>query len=53
LSINSLGFQGDERSYGPWISADGRFVVFNSTATNMVVNDTNAADDIFVRGPLR
>ena len=31
------------------VSSDGRFVVFQSDATNLVPNDTNAATDIFVR----
>jgi Tol biopolymer transport system component len=53
VSRNSAGFQGNERSYVPWISADGRFVVFNSAATNMVLNDTNGFEDVFIRGPLR
>ena len=30
------------------ISADGRFVAFESTATNLVADDTNAAPDAFV-----
>ena len=53
VSRNSAGFQGNERSDVPWISADGRFVVFNSAATNMVLNDTNGFEDVFIRGPLR
>ena len=32
---------------GPLISADGRFVVFASGASNLVANDTNAAEDVF------
>ena len=35
-------------SYPPAISADGRFVVFSSTATNLVSGDTNGYGDIFV-----
>ena len=31
------------------ISADGRYVVFASNATNLVPNDTNGWDDIFLR----
>jgi Tol biopolymer transport system component len=33
----------------PSISADGRFVVFFSAATNLVAGDTNGAKDVFVR----
>ncbi|MGH8527255.1 MAG: hypothetical protein ACREXY_24535, partial [Gammaproteobacteria bacterium] len=36
-------------SFEPAISDDGRFVAFESTATNLVTGDTNAAADIFVR----
>jgi Tol biopolymer transport system component len=35
------------------LAADGRWVAFNSTATNLVGSDTNAATDVFARGPLR
>lgn len=34
-------------SNAPMISGDGRFVVFESTATNLVVGDTNGKSDIF------
>ena len=37
----------------PSISADGRFVAFDSGATNLVAHDTNGTWDVFVRGPLR
>ncbi len=33
----------------PSISGDGRFVAFQSTATNLVTGDTNGVGDIFVR----
>ena len=36
-------------SCGPAISADGRFVAFESEATNLVPGDTNGAFDVFVR----
>lgn len=36
-------------SFQPSLSADGWFVVFVSTATNLVDGDTNNADDVFVR----
>ena len=35
-------------SYNPAISADGRFVAFESIATNLVSGDLNASWDIFV-----
>jgi Tol biopolymer transport system component len=34
------------------LSADGRFVVFETTASNLVEGDTNEASDIFVRDRL-
>lgn len=36
----------------PSLSADGRFVAFVSSASNLVVGDTNLADDVFVRDRL-
>jgi hypothetical protein len=35
------------------ISADARYVAFQSEATNLVKGDTNTEGDAFVRGPLR
>lgn len=35
-------------SYGPAISADGRYVAFTSAAPNLVPGDTNATADVFV-----
>jgi len=52
VSLSSRGVQGNAYSYDPSISADGRFVTFYSDATNLVGGDTNAAGDVFVRGPL-
>lgn len=40
---------GDSDSYWPSISDDGRYVAFNSNATNLVPGDTNGTWDIFVR----
>lgn len=36
-------------SDAPSISADGRYVAFQSDASNLVVNDTNGKTDIFIR----
>ena len=49
VSIASDGTQGNTRSSVPFISADGQFVSFMSSASNLVDNDTNNTDDIFVR----
>ena len=45
--------QADGMSQAPSISADGRFVVFGSSATNLVPGDTNRTVDIFVRDMAR
>jgi PKD repeat protein len=48
VSVNSAGVQGNNHSTHPSISADGRFVAFDSIASNLVGGDTNGAYDIFV-----
>jgi len=49
VSVDSAGTQGTGgHSYTPSISADGRYVAFASTATNLVAGDTNGTGDIFV-----
>jgi hypothetical protein len=50
VSVSTAGAQGDGPSDQPSISAGGRFVVFRSSATNLIgTNDTNGAYDIFLR----
>jgi Tol biopolymer transport system component len=49
VSIASDSTQGNQFSYGAFLSADGRYVVFASYASNLVSGDTNDAADIFVR----
>jgi Tol biopolymer transport system component len=48
ISVASDGSQGDSLSFYPSISANGRYVVFASAASNLIPNDTNGAQDIFV-----
>jgi Tol biopolymer transport system component len=36
-------------SWYPFISPDGRYVAFDSEASNLVPDDTNGARDVFVR----
>jgi hypothetical protein len=48
VSIASDGRQANGASYEPSISADGRFVTFESYATNLVAGDTNGSVDVFV-----
>jgi Tol biopolymer transport system component len=49
VSQNSNGAQGNNDSFLPSISANGRSIAFESTATNLAPGDTNATDDIFIR----
>lgn len=48
VSVNLDGEEANSNSHVPAISGDGRFVAFESPATNLVAGDTNAAADIFV-----
>src|SRR5882672_3787524 len=51
LSVNRAGgATSNGLSFAPATSADGRFVAFESSATDLVAaNDSNNRDDIFVR----
>ncbi|HCA95258.1 MAG TPA: hypothetical protein DEP38_11580, partial [Cyanobacteria bacterium UBA9226] len=49
VSMATDGTVGNNLSFNPSISADGRYVVFSSDASNLVSGDTNNAPDIFVR----
>jgi WD40-like Beta Propeller Repeat len=52
VSINSAGTaSGNDDSAYPElsVSADGRFVAFQSNASDLVANDTNGTSDVFVR----
>ncbi len=48
-SVDSLGAQANGNSRGGSLSADGRFVVFSSDATNLITGDHNGMNDIFLR----
>lgn len=48
VSIASDGSQANGGSNFPTISADGRYVAFDSGASNLVPGDTNGISDIFV-----
>jgi subtilisin-like proprotein convertase family protein len=47
-SVDSVGSQANQSSDSATISEDGRFVAFESSATNLVSNDTNGTWDVFV-----
>jgi hypothetical protein len=49
VSLATDGSQGNANSLTPAISADGRYVVFYSLASNLVSGDTNGLADIFLR----
>ena len=48
MSVAADGTQGDGSSNTPALSADGRFVAFESLATNLVPGDTNDRGDVFL-----
>ena len=50
VSVDASGtMSGNSASGEPTISADGRFVAFSSSATNLLAGDKNKASDVFVR----
>jgi hypothetical protein len=49
VSISTAGVEANGPSGPPSVSADGRYVVFASTATNLVAGDTNGVSDVFLR----
>jgi Tol biopolymer transport system component len=48
-SVNDAGTAGNDDSFDPVVSADGRFVSFDSVASNLVSDTTNFRSDVFVR----
>ena len=48
VSVSSAGVEGNNDAYDPKISADGRYVTFESLAWNLVSGDTNGTNDVFV-----
>ncbi len=49
VSVAPDGTQGTGNSTDPSISADGRYVAFDTLASNLVSGDTNGTWDVFVR----
>ncbi|MGH8571056.1 MAG: PKD domain-containing protein, partial [Gammaproteobacteria bacterium] len=49
ISVANDGTRGNGDSNWPALSADGRYVVFESEATNLVERDTNSTVDVFVK----
>jgi Tol biopolymer transport system component len=52
ISLDVNGNEGNNVSDHESISADGRYIAFQSQADNLVSGDTNNATDIFVRDTL-
>ena len=48
VSVSSTGAQANGESKTPSISADGRYVAFESSANDLVPGDDNALPDVFV-----
>ena len=48
LSKSAANVQGNGSSTWPTITTNGRYVVFYSTARNLVANDTNGVSDVFL-----
>jgi hypothetical protein len=49
ISVSSTGKPGNEQSSGPAVSGDGRFVVFQSSASNLVAESSKSKTNIFLR----
>jgi Tol biopolymer transport system component len=49
VSKNSSGSTANNWSEEPSISANGKYIVFTSRASNLVAGDTNSNDDIFIQ----
>ena len=49
VSVDGAEVEADESSFKASISGDGRFVAFESSATNLVAVDSNGSTDVFVR----
>lgn len=52
ISVATDGGQSDKKSENSVLSADGRYIAFDSDATNLVPGDTNDTSDVFVRDRL-
>lgn len=52
VSVDSAGNQANGASSRPLLSKDGRYVLFESQAANLVAGDSNGAGDIFIHDRL-
>lgn len=49
VSVSTAGVLGNQFSWSGSISDDGRYVAFESAASNLVAGDSNGQNDVFVR----
>lgn len=49
MSVSSTGKQANGPSQNPSLGANGKYIAFESTASNLVAGDTNGVQDIFWR----
>ena len=49
VSVDSAGSEANSDSSNSIISPNGQYVVFDSPASNLVLDDTNGVYDVFVR----
>ena len=49
VSVGNDGSEANGHIFDPAISADGRYIVFESRASNLVANDLNSSMDVFLR----
>src|SRR5207244_2914897 len=47
VSVSSTGLQGNAESVKPFLSTDGRYVVFTSSASNLVAGESG--EDVYLR----
>ncbi|MDC0357955.1 discoidin domain-containing protein [Oligoflexia bacterium] len=48
-SVNTAGQIADDHGYNGTISDDGRYLVWDSRAQNLIANDNNNTSDVFIR----
>ena len=48
ISVDSAATQNNGNSFNPAISGDGRYITYDSDASNLVASDTNEASDVFL-----
>lgn len=48
VNVDSSGVPADDHGDFPMLSRDGRFVVYSTPASNLVMGDLNGDDDVFV-----